>query len=203
MKLKKADILPPEHFIGSWYIPKKVCSDLVKWFKRNHELGHTHQGVFTREKQPVVVDKTIKESIDLQVSSQNAEPEILAYRKCLQLCLDNYIKDYPDLGTVEKFNICEDINIQYYKKGGGYKNFHFERSGNRSLKRMLVFMTYLNDVKNGGTDFKYQKFTSPAKKGLTLIWPPDWTHAHRSQVSKDAEKCIITGWYSFLDNENT
>jgi hypothetical protein len=32
-------------------------------------------------------------------------------------------------------------------------------------------MTYLNDVDDGGTDFLYQKLTTPAKKGLTLIWP--------------------------------
>jgi hypothetical protein len=29
-------------------------------------------------------------------------------------------------------------------------------------------MTYLNDVPDGGTEFKYQKIISPAKKGLTL-----------------------------------
>ena len=36
-------------------------------------------------------------------------------------------------------------------------------------------MTYLNDVPDGGTHFKYQELTAPAKKGLTLIWPTDFT----------------------------
>jgi hypothetical protein len=58
-------------------------------------------------------------------------------------------------------------------------------------------MTYLNDVNDGGTEFLYQKITSPAKKGLTLIWPADWTHTHRGQISKTKEKSIITGWFNY------
>ena len=58
-------------------------------------------------------------------------------------------------------------------------------------------MTYLNDVPDGGTEFFYQKVISPAKKGLTVIWPAEFTHLHRGQVSK-REKYIITGWYNFI-----
>ncbi len=58
-------------------------------------------------------------------------------------------------------------------------------------------MTFLNDVDDGGTEFKYQNLTIPAKKGLTLIWPAPWTHTHRGQVSNTKTKYIITGWYNF------
>ena len=199
MKLKKENILPSEHFIGSWYIPKKVCNDLINYYNRNHELGNTHEGVFKREHQPKVLDKSIKESIDMNLSPDSKEPEVMTYRKWLQICLDDYVKTYPLINGLQRFNVTENINIQYYKKGGGYKDFHFERGGLRTLKRVLVFMTYLNNVKDGGTEFKYQKCITPAKKGLTLMWPPDWTHAHKSQVSNIDEKYIITGWLSFID----
>ena len=46
--------------------------------------------------------------------------------------------------------------------------------------------------------FKYQKLTTPAKKGLTLIWPTDFTHTHSGQITKEHEKYIITGWFGFL-----
>jgi hypothetical protein len=59
-------------------------------------------------------------------------------------------------------------------------------------------MTYLNDVPDAGTEFKYQKITTQAKKGLTIIWPSDWTHTHKGQISDVNEKYIITGWYSFI-----
>ena len=59
-----------------------------------------------------------------------------------------------------------------------------------------VFLHY-NDVKDGGTHFKYQKVTTPAIKGLTIIWPPDWTHTHKGQISDD-KKIIATGWFRLI-----
>jgi hypothetical protein len=67
----------------------------------------------------------------------------------------------------------------------------------QNMDRVLVFMTYLNDVKDGGTHFKYQKVTTPAIKGLTIIWPPDWTHTHKGQISDD-KKIIATGWFRLI-----
>ena len=61
-------------------------------------------------------------------------------------------------------------------------------------------MFYLNDVEDEGeTEFYYQKLKVKPKKGLTLIWPADWTHTHRGIPSKTQEKYIATGWYSFTD----
>ena len=33
-----------------------------------------------------------------------------------------------------------------------------------------------------------------AKKGLTLLWPAEWTHIHKGNVLKSGLKYIITGW---------
>ena len=43
---------------------------------------------------------------------------------------------------------------------------------------------------------------TPAKKGLTLIWPTDFTHTHRGMPSFKTEKEIVTGWYSFCGSGN-
>jgi len=59
-------------------------------------------------------------------------------------------------------------------------------------------MTYLNDVDEGGTEFKNQKIKLPARKGLTTIWPTDWTHTHRGVISKTQDKYIITGWFNYV-----
>ena len=59
-------------------------------------------------------------------------------------------------------------------------------------------MTYLNDVRDGGeTEFFHQNLRVAARRGLTLIWPADWTHTHRGIVSPTEEKIIVTGWFSF------
>ena len=66
--------------------------------------------------------------------------------------------------------------------------------------RHLVFMTYLNDVNNGGeTEFLNQRIKFKPQKGLTLVWPADWTHSHRGLVSLTETKYITTGWLNFID----
>ena len=91
----------------------------------------------------------------------------------------------------------ENYQIQKYPVGGGYKTWHFEKSDIKACKRLLVFMTYLNTVEDGGTEFLYQKLITPAKKGLTFIWPSQFTHTHKGTISFSKEKIIITGWFSF------
>jgi len=201
MKLKKESTLSKESFISGWYIPKKVCNDLIHYFKKHNELGNIQKGAIKfSNKNKTDVNSNIKDSYDLVISPFNKDPEILTYIKYLSLCLNDYIKKYPDTEFLDKFGLTQTINIQYYKKGGGYKRFHSER-GSKGIeaKRVLVFMTYLNDVEDGGTEFKYQNLITPAKKGLTVIWPSEWMHTHRSQVSFTKDKYIITGWFNYID----
>jgi hypothetical protein len=57
----------------------------------------------------------------------------------------------------------------------------------------LVIQKY---SKGGGFKIIYQNKTIKAVKGKTVIWPSDWTHSHKGQISHTKEKLIITGWYS-------
>ena len=44
------------------------------------------------------------------------------------------------------------------------------------MQRVLAFMTYLNDVEEGGeTSFHYYDINVQPKKGKTMIWPAEWT----------------------------
>ena len=36
--------------------------------------------------------------------------------------------------------------------------------------------------------------------GKTLIWPAEWTHAHKGEVLNSGVKYIITGWMHFPFN---
>ena len=183
--------LPFNSFIGGWYIPEKNCDDLVNYYNENTHLVHKgkigHKGK---------VELEHKESFD--ISFYGNEKVLLDYNTELQKCLDLYLKKYEYCNYSDKFNITEPVNLQKYPVGGGFKLYHFERMSRLSVKRYLVFMTYLNDVDDGGTEFLYQKLKTPAKKGLTLIWPSEWTHTHRGIISNSKEKIIITGWYNFL-----
>ena len=67
-----------------------------------------------------------------------------------------------------------------------------------NLHRLFAFMTHLNDVDQGGsTYFSHYDLEIKPSKGLTLIWPAEWTHAHRGNILKTGSKYIITGWITF------
>ena len=179
------------HCIGAWFISEKNCDNLIKFYNLN--IKHTQDGRVAKG-----VNKSKKDSKDLIVPAEYSHNLINPYRLELQKCLDDYVKEYPIVKDFARFNIVENYGIQHYKKNGGFKVWHCERTGPKRNNRVLVFMTYLNTVKNGGTIFKYQNITIPCIKGLTLIWPTDFTHLHKGQISKTQEKYIITGWYNFI-----
>lgn len=180
-------------FIGGWYLDHNLCDELIDYYHYNEK--YAHQGVIGTNRE---VNNNTKESIDLNVGARNADNVIGIYQFNLQKCLQQYLKKYKYANETERFTINEDYQFQKYPVGGGFKIWHYENTGkDHHVFRHLVFMTYLNDVEDGGTEFYYQGIKTKAEKGLTLIWPAQWTHTHRGVVSTTKEKMIITGWYSF------
>ena len=187
--------IPKSTFIGASFINNKICDDLISYFKKSpHNFKKT--GTIGLGQ----TDKSIKDSMDMHLSGKETIHPFQEYLKELQKCLLIYQKKFKDVQNLSRFSIShEGYCIQYYKTGGGFKAWHNERSNLKQCHRILIFMTYLNTVKDGGTFFKYQKLKIPAKKGLTLIWPSDWTHTHKGEISKTKEKFIVTGAFGFLE----
>ena len=194
----ESDLKTPE-FIGAYQISEDICDELVSYFDKNERVAN--EGLFMYNEGESKVDHSWKQSKDLRVGPDEHHFPIWDYRQYLILSLRRYMSVYQELYSLSAFNINENYIIQKYPKGGGFKQWHFERTANVNIGRHLVFMTYLNDVDDGGTYFYHQKITSPAKKGLTLIWPTDWTHTHKGQISKKHEKYIITGWFSHVSKD--
>ena len=186
--------LPTITGMGGWYIPSQICDDIVNVFEENSEFhfkGLTGNG-FGDDGFGVNIET--KDSFELSMSPMVNIKPFGQYHQHLSSCLDNYIEKYKHINQIKRFSMSEHYNIQKYIPGGGFKKWHFE-NGDMD-KRVLVFMTYLNDVENGGTEFLYQNLTTPAQKGLTLIWPAGFTHTHRGVISQTQTKYIATGWYS-------
>lgn len=183
-------------FIGAWYLEELVvCDQLIKYFTESDAkvAGQVGSGEVNTE---------IKDSVDLQIGYDRfTDPPVYRYIENLTRVSQQYVEKYQGSAALEAWGITERICIQHYVPQGGYKIWHCERWGKEMphAARHLVFMTYLNDVSDaGGTEFLYQGITVQPKKGLTLIWPADWTHHHRGVVSPTEEKYIITGWFSFM-----
>ena len=111
---------------------------------------------------------------------------------------DSYCKEYPQLNMTPPLE-CISFNLQKYNPGEGFANWHFD-SVYENSKRVLVWMIYLNDVEDGGTEFKYQEHVEKAIQGKFLIWPADWTFVHRGEVSYTKTKYILTGWFTEVDH---
>ena len=183
-------------FIWGDFVDESVVVGLEDfWHKQN--VLEFHEGMVMRQGD-VTVDKSYKDSLDLLIPHQLSCPEVVNYLKALQGVLNQYLERFPFCET-SRFQVKEPLSMQWYPKGGGFKQWHTERSnalpGN--TYRHLVFMTYLNDVPDGGTEWYHQQKYVPAQRGYTVIWPADWTFHHRGRVSDTEEKKIITGWFSF------
>lgn len=181
-----------DSLIAGWYIPDEICDDLIKLYKENKSEWVEGQSVRG-------VNHEIKKSTEFVIYPNEINKKLEVYIEHLTGCLMEYLKKYPDANDVGSFDLVKNpIKIQHYGKGEGFYRWHCENGGESVTKyRHLVFMTYLNTLEDAGTEFYYQKTTTPCKKGLTVIFPSAWTHTHRGVVNEIGEKYIITGWYSF------
>ena len=183
---------PKNSFIAGGYIDKKLCDEIIQFHKDfRHRCGNGVVGAYK------TVHKDVKDSTDININFN--EKLFREYNKELTKVAKIYMDKYKEVNDLDFFtNSVANTNVQYYTPNQGFKKWHCERNGMPSTRRILVFMTYLNDVPNGGTEFLYQGIKTKAEKGLTIIWPSDWTHTHKGIISKTHEKYIVTGWFSFL-----
>ena len=196
--MKKIDITNNKNpnFIGAYNIENdSLCEKIVSFFEENKDLqsqGAVGDGV----------DEKIKKSTDITVYPNNLKEEkfflFKDYLNLLNKCYQDYRETYPFL---KKFITKVDLgyfNIQKYLPGGHFAELHSERTSLQNLHRLFAWMTYLNDVDDGGTtDFDYFDIKVKPEKGKTLIWPAEWTHAHTGSILKSGKKYIITGWMHF------
>ena len=186
------------NFIGNWDIENnELCNQMIEFFEKNPDRqvkGQTAGGV----------NESVKKCTDITI-----RPEDLADKKFqifntyfenLFQCFNDYKEQYDFLKTFVKKLHIGPFNIQKYYPGDHFNKIHAERTDMSTIHRIFAWMTYLNDVEDGGTtDFDYYKIKVKPKTGKTLIWPAEWTHAHKGSVLKGGEKYIITGWSHFTD----
>ena len=122
---------------------------------------------------------------------------MLNYKELMYDILGEYFKNFREaFDGFANLELTEPFNIQRYDVDNFYSRWHCENNGQKVFQnRVLAFMTYLNDVTDGGeTEFLYQDVKFKPKKGKTLVWPAYYTHTHRGVPSSSDVKYIITGW---------
>lgn len=189
---------PELNFVREYQLSDvSVCDTLVALFKTARELKLTQPG-FTGRFQ---VNKAVKDSEDLAVerlpknNPKIPTPDKSGYNAVMKQFMDFIPRYYKDTnaGWAQPVAFKALPHFQYYKPGGGYHAWHVD-AFSEVVDRHLVFLLYLNDVPNGGTEFQLQKYVCEAKKGKVLMFPANFSFPHRSQISTTHEKYILTGW---------
>jgi len=137
-----------------------------------------------------------------------------SYVHALFAAVEQYKAEFPwCYREINRWGLYPLIKLQRYSPGHYYAEWHCENGGNMhgdNLLRHLVFMTYLTDCEvGGGTEFLYQDLQVQPQKGLTLIWPADWTHhqgyscSHSDQVDRYrvVYLCSLVSLYKYTYKE--
>lgn len=190
------DELEEDRFLRGYKIPDNVVDNLVNWYNSNivrkRNVNRYSHGINSDEYKIKVSNDILVEGDDIYQS------QVRNYIDCLDICVKDYIDNFPILYNWKFGYQNHGFNLQYYKPGQGYFAPHCERSYETAGRdRVLVFMTYLNDVEDGGTEFIYQNIKLKAVKGTTWLWPADFTHTHVGQIC-NFDKYIATGWINYV-----
>ena len=196
--LKESNLNP--NFIGSWMLePTSICDDLIDYFELNQ--GKQRRGM-TGSGQ----DINTKNSMDITILPKDLKSPgnevFIEYFNALFSCHKDYLSQWPFLKPLVKNLHLGIFNLQRYQSGQHFQKIHTERSSKESLHRIFAWMTYLNNVNiedGGSTHFIHYDIEVRPRKGLTLIWPADWTHAHKGNIINKGSKYIITGWMDFSE----
>lgn len=185
--------IPHDKVMHTWYMPHDLCDDLIDYYESS---PHKNKGQIGGG-----IDEKAKKSTDVSLSFSS--PLFTDYVEELQKGIDAYQDKYPVLQLESRYdNLNEATNIQKYLPGEGFYKVHSERENSPlQLKRLIVYMTYLNDCENAGTYWPYVDVKIPhAEKGLSVLWSADYVYAHQGLTENVNDiKYIATGWLSYVE----
>ena len=201
-EVEKLNALQPqfEDFIGMWdnNVDENICKELIRYYDWN--VKHNYNFIPDINGNTIYGMKKALEQEDEAIFINSSSPQYpdtlcAAYWKCLQKCLDEYMKNY-------KVKCTGGLNswlfkVHKVKEKQGYHVWHYENGSYEVRDRFLAYMTYLKVPEEGGeTEFLHQSKRIDPVVGRTLIWPAGFTHVHRGNPPLKGEKMYLTGWFN-------
>ena len=181
-KTKSSDFI----YIQKDALPKSFCNNVIQKFELDDRKRQGQVGSGVRLE--------IKRSCDLSITGkEDWESYDQAFFKSLNDALKEYLRFIPEeyiqfkaLGRFE-----DDTGYQIQKtQPGDYYIWHHDQT----KTRLVTFIWYLNDVKDGGyTEFIDGTRIQP-EAGKLIIFPSTWDFLHRGVSPKTETKYICTGW---------
>ena len=172
-------------------LPADWCEEIIRRFE-----AHPEQHNAGRIGQVQAQEQSIKQTMDLVVSGRPEWKDVdELFFRCVAAALAEFRESYPffrghfkDMG----------YQVQRYRPGEFY-HWHIDGGSHEFSHRQLVVIWYLNDVPGPGgeTEFLYQDVSVRPEQGKMILFPPFWTHEHRSRMLESGVKYMATTWVVF------
>jgi len=173
-------------------LPADWCEEMIRRFE-----AHPEQQNAGRIGQDQGLDSEVKRTMDLVVSNKEDWKDIdQLFFRAMGAAMNEMKRSFPffngpfrDMG----------YQIQRYRPGEFY-HWHIDGGSHQFADRQLVALWYLNDVPEsagGRTQFLYQDVSVRPEQGKMILFPPFWTHEHRSETLLEGVKYIATTWVLF------
>ena len=119
----------------------------------------------------------------------------------LTQCIKEYCIKYKIINS--SFGINQKLLSHFFPNSKDNKYFYgrnaLTEAGNLICSRVLIYNTFLNDIEEGGEiNFLWQKVKVKPKKGLTLLWPSEFTHAYTHLPAPKENKYLISGFINYI-----
>ena len=173
-------------YIERGALPKSFCDNVIEKFEQDDRKrqGQVGSGVHLE----------IKRSSDLSITElEDWKSYDQAFFRCLNSQLKKYIRflpeEYVKYSALNELGNDTGYQIQRTQPGDYYIWHH-----DQTKSRLVTFIWYLNDVKDGGyTEFIDGTRIQP-EAGKLIIFPATWDFLHRGVSPKTETKYLCTGW---------
>lgn len=188
-----------DQYIREYWFKDDLSDSLIQLYKDAESAGLTvpgRVGTFDGNEIKPEYKKSTEISFE-DVWQGQIGPDVWGAREYMDFITDCYVDWWTHFELPPPIGVKILPQIQYYQPGEGYFHPHIDAEG-PVKSRVLVYITYLNDVPDGGTVMINNEYVIPAEKGKTVIFPAGITHKHAGQISQTHEKYICTGWVEWL-----
>ena len=172
------------NFIERYIVEDNVCDGLVNYFERSTDYK-----------------KSDKNLSSVFTYPHNKNLWLKAYDDALTQSIKEYCIKYKIFNS--SFGINQKLLSHFFPNSKDNKYFYgrnaLTEAGNLICSRVLIYNTFLNDIEEGGEiNFLWQKVKVKPKKGLTLLWPSEFTHAYTHLPAPKQNKYLISGFISYI-----
>ena len=167
-------------------LPRSFCNNVIEKFEQDDRKrqGQVGGGVHL----------DIKRSSDLSISQFcDWKSYDQAFFQSLSSGLKKYLRFLPD-EYIKNRALSELGNDTGYQIQRTQPNDYYIWHHDQTTTRLVTFIWYLNDIKDGGyTEFIDGTRIQP-EAGKLIIFPATWDFLHRGVSPKTETKYLCTGW---------